>query len=1135
MLTQLVRRLTVVALAAVVAFPTLPPPTADAASSATMAIEPPPSVVDLLNPQHPRLLASPATFATASQRLQTDTRLQSWFAKVRRDADAMLGTTPKSPPNNLDNSREVKRRVYSLALVYRLTGDTRYAARATQELLAMSAYPDWNPSHFLDVGEMTNAVAVGYDWLHDYLSAAQRTTIRTAIETKALQPALEIYNRSASFYTQTHNWNLVCNSVALGALAIGDENPDLADQVLRKSISSIQNGISEYAPGGGYAESPVYWTYGTEYLVQYLAALKTAVGTDFGLSGLPGLSITGDFPIHVTGATGDVFNFGDGGTDLFGTPTSGWYLPSMMWMGTRYQRSHLASWQAARADRSASPLDILWYDPSRTGGTTHPTWTDWLFRGVDVATARSAWDDPYAVSVATKGLRAGYDQVVAHENLDAGDLVMDANGVRWFDDLGADSYSLPGYFDWRKNTGGRWDYYVARPEGQNTMQLGSGPDPQTALTNGAPVIETGSTSQQWYEITDLTGMYGGRVQRAQRGVKLFDDRRQLLIQDEVQAGQAIDYWSFLHTRADVTVAADGRSATLYRGGQRLWVQLMAPAGARLLVGDATPLPGSPSPVGQSAQAGIRKLIVNIPDVTNATIALRAVPLAAGQQPPSTTPAITPLGSWTPGSTTAAPLTGLVVGGKQLDGFDSQRFRYDVTLPWTAARAPKVVAETAGGAVAVVSQASELPGVATVTTYQTGRRGPTYEVHFRQPGKLGRAYAVASASASGDDGNAAANTVDGNLGSRWSAAGDGQYITYDLGRSRTLGAVAVAFYNGSRRTATFDVLTSPDGTTWSTARAGIVSSGTTDDLEVFSFPATTARYLRIVGHGNSVSNYNSIVEVRSYASTADAKADAPRLPVVLGSVSVTKPSELIVGESQPLSLTGTRTDGRPADLTGAQITWTSSTPATASVNAEGVVTAMAGGTASVAAMVTEPPVLKVARATFTVIDPSRVEVTADAFVRNGSFADTTYGNAAALEVRNNPNLGSGYDRVAYLEFDPSSIRGTVQSASLQLYGGIDDGTATSTVNGVYAVDGEWTESTLTWNNRPALGAELDKLTLDGTAAWRTADLTGYVQGQLAAGAPIRIAIASTVNSYGPHTAFNSKEATGNRPYLHLTFS
>ena len=41
---------------------------------------------------------------------------------------------------------------------------------------AVCNFPDWNSKrHFLDVGEMATAVAFGYDWLYNELSAATRT------------------------------------------------------------------------------------------------------------------------------------------------------------------------------------------------------------------------------------------------------------------------------------------------------------------------------------------------------------------------------------------------------------------------------------------------------------------------------------------------------------------------------------------------------------------------------------------------------------------------------------------------------------------------------------------------------------------------------------------------------------------------------------------------------------------------------------------------------------------------------------------------------------------------------------------------------------------------------------------------
>ena len=119
--------------------------------------------------------------------------------------------------------------------------------------------------------------------------------------------------------------------------------------------------------------------------------------------------------------------------------------------------------------------------------------------------------------------------------------------------------------------------------------------------------------------------------------------------------------------------------------------------------------------------------------------------------------------------------------------------------------------------------------------------------------------VASVTASSNDGNVPQNTLDGNLSTRWSANGDGQHITYDLGSSQTVSSVKIAFHQGTTRVSKFDILTSTDGTNWSQAYTG-QSSGTTNSLEQFSFTDTSARYVRIVGHMNTVNTWNSLTEV-----------------------------------------------------------------------------------------------------------------------------------------------------------------------------------------------------------------------------------------------------------------------------------
>ena len=115
----------------------------------------------------------------------------------------------------------------------------------------------------------------------------------------------------------------------------------------------------------------------------------------------------------------------------------------------------------------------------------------------------------------------------------------------------------------------------------------------------------------------------------------------------------------------------------------------------------------------------------------------------------------------------------------------------------------------------------------------------------------------------ETGNPPVNASDNDLGTRWSALGNGQWIQYDLGTARNVGSVAIAWHEGDVRVARFDIQTSVDGATWQTAYAGD-SSGNHRDFENVVIPAGLVRYVRIVGYGNSNNLWNSVVEVRIYS-------------------------------------------------------------------------------------------------------------------------------------------------------------------------------------------------------------------------------------------------------------------------------
>ena len=411
-----------------------------------------------------------------------------------------------------------------------------------------------------------------------------------------LRLGVESYRGGKSYgwwTTARHNWNQVCNGgIGLGALAVADVEPALAMEFLTNALRSIQLPMREYGPDGAWAEGPGYWQYATRYNVAFLAALESACGTDFGLGTIPGFAEAGLFPVYLTGPLDRTFNYADGGDHALRSP-------EMFWLARRYQTPALA--RAQRALASPEALDLLWYDARLAGPTGAALPLDRHFRGADIVTMRSAWDDRNAVFV---GFKAG-DNRANHSHLDLGSFVLDADGVRWGVDLGADDYNLPAYFGKE-----RWNYYRLRAEGHNSLVLDPGKDPGQDPKAAGRIESFRSTSGETVATADLTPAYAGHARLVRRTLALRN-RRMVALSDRVETLQPLNVWWFFHTQAEVALAPDGRSATLSQRGRELRVRLESsdPPAAHFQVMDARPLGSSPDPAGQNRNPGVRKLAV----------------------------------------------------------------------------------------------------------------------------------------------------------------------------------------------------------------------------------------------------------------------------------------------------------------------------------------------------------------------------------------------------------------------------------------------------------------------------------------------------------------------------------------------
>ena len=572
-------------------------------------IPPAEKILATLNKNHPRLLATAKDFERLKQRVVSDPQSKQWLAELRQQADAILqqpASRYEIPDGKrlLATSRRVLDRVTTLGLLYRLDGDRRYANRAWLELEAAAKFKDWNPSHFLDTAEMTHAFAIGYDWLYDVWTFQQRDTLRRAIVEMGLHQALPIYRKQQWWTVAHHNWNQVCNGgIGMGALAIADEQPELAGEILHSAVASLPRALAEYAPDGAWNEGPGYWHYATFYTVSFIAALESALGTDFGLSKSPGFSQTGLFPLYMSGPTGLSFSFADCHAGRI-------RAPELFWLARRFRQPAYAGFQLRNT--KATPHDLLWFDPA--AGSAAPTNLplDKYYRHVEVATFRSAWDDPKALFV---GFKAG-DNKANHSHLDLGSFVFDALGERWAVDIGSDDYNLPGYFG-----GKRWDYYRLRAEGHNTLVINPGKSPDQSPKANAPIVRFKTDPQRAFAIADLTAAYAPHATKVQRGIAMIN-RQAVLVQDEITAAEPVEVWWFMHTRARIQLAADARSAVLEQRGVKMQAKILAPAGARFEVLPAEPLPTSPHPEKQAGNKDCRKLAVHLPKVTDVRLVVQ---------------------------------------------------------------------------------------------------------------------------------------------------------------------------------------------------------------------------------------------------------------------------------------------------------------------------------------------------------------------------------------------------------------------------------------------------------------------------------------------------------------------------------
>ena len=428
---------------------------------------------------HPRMFGTADDFRRLKAAAGREGFLRDAIQRVCREADEILGTKPVCRQmigeRLLKTSREALRRIAVLSMASRVSGRRAYLERVSAELEAICAFPDWNPDHFLDVGEMTLAAAIAFDWLYDDLDRELRNRVAEAIREKGLRAkTLHHWRRD------TNNWAMVCHGgLIAGALAIaGETSEDCPDAIVADALVPVPLAMSGYAPHGAWIEGFTYWSYATEFAAVLMDVLEHCYGTDFGLGWSRGFPETGAFPDLLTGHDSRVFAYSDCGERRH-LSVAKWYL------ARRFNRPDFIGEDGRLARRLVSkpanggshaprlfPLMLLWALDAPAEQAFKPP-AVWCSGGENPIVVQRSGDreaNSYFI-----GFKAGTPSM-PHGHMDIGAFTLDAFGRRWARDLGAEDYTRieglgMGLWDMRQDSE-RWSIYRLGIDGHNVVKIG---------------------------------------------------------------------------------------------------------------------------------------------------------------------------------------------------------------------------------------------------------------------------------------------------------------------------------------------------------------------------------------------------------------------------------------------------------------------------------------------------------------------------------------------------------------------------------------------------------------------------------------------------------------------------------------
>ncbi len=526
-----------------------------------------------LSKSHPRLVMNPSIQNNLIEKIKTDAVVKNMYEAIKLNANSIfdepLLERIKIGRRLLAVSREMLYRMNMLGIVYSIEKDPKILNRINEELLAVSKFSDWNPSHYLDVAEMAMAVAIGLDWAYNDLPKETIEIAEQALIDKGIEPSWANNSKNGYWAKGNNNWNQVCNGGMIAAsLMIAEKDPELAVKTISRALDGLPYSLVEYMPDGVYPEGSTYWKYGTSFSVITIAMLESALNTDFGHSNYPGFKESAIFRVLCNAPSGWYYNFADCGDrrDNNGDMTLAWFAAKT---GNKEFFEKERFLMPAEKMKKLSRLDgagLIWLSQYKEDGNSEIP-VSWKGEGANpIVIFKSKADDKHNYYFGGKGGSG----TVNHGNMDGGSFVFELNDVRWAVDPGNQAYhdlEKTGFNLWAKcQDCERWTLLTKNNFGHSTITVNN----ELHKVDGKAIIADFNDGENPFAVIDMTPIFEGLLTKAHRKFTK-DSPISLLIEDDIKTTDSAEVITWqLMTTSDVQLVKGG--AILSQDGKQLEIE-----------------------------------------------------------------------------------------------------------------------------------------------------------------------------------------------------------------------------------------------------------------------------------------------------------------------------------------------------------------------------------------------------------------------------------------------------------------------------------------------------------------------------------------------------------------------------------